>query len=450
MLVAAMFLSDLVWLIPDTLQQSHHTPSWFIAQEWVRASAADVVMALAVLFLFRWIRVALAASALAGLAYAAAMIPVHMGIIAILTPSSTQPGFSVTYSGAPYAFLHSFVAAFFLFGSIAIALPRIRPMWLGLGVGSVAGSLLANLASSLIIFAQFGRKFSVSSLFEMTNIGYALGSGAILAAAFWGGLALVGFRPGDSVAGIAPPIITGRAAEVQKAANFRILRRILRGAGIGSTVFGVIATALGIASLQENGVNAILILLGIFLFAEGVWLLVSPSPAGMIVDGFALIALGCWNIFVTVSNGSSGGPAGFAALGLFQIIWGIQSFARYRRFSSLPMARPDKATSEWLDSILKSAASKDPGGDVVRFQVREKKALRDWRGKLLDDFGLFFDVKAQLIIVAGRDAARITPIGTPVSGQNTPVGISLGGRNWEGEFDFLNWERFNQWKTSAK
>jgi hypothetical protein len=301
----------------------------------------------------------------------------------------------------------------------------------------------------LLFFQQFGRKFSLTSCFKLTNLGYALGSGFVLAAAFVAGLALMGYRPGEFITDTASQILAGRAAEVQKAANFRIVRRALRGAGIGSVIFGIVAIALGIATLEDNGVNAILALLGVFLLVEGVWLLVSPSPAGMIVDGFSLIALGCWNIFVSVSNASAGGGGGFVILGPLQIIWGIQSFLRYRRFSLLPMARPDKATSEWLDSILKSAMSKEAGADVVSFQVRDKNYLRDWRGILLDEFGMFFAVKEQLITVAARSEANITPTSSPAPGMKAPVLISLGGRNLEGLFDSMNWERFQRWKTST-
>jgi hypothetical protein len=452
MLVGALMLADLVWLIPDSFQRQFHRPLAFVVEEWVHAFLADALMALAGLLLFRWIRAALAAPALAALAYALVMVPVNIALPAIFMFASSSSGFHFDALALLLALSRSFVAALFFYFPLALTVPRIRPMWLGVGVGAVAGSVLASLAQTLIVLAQYGKSLVLTFGSVMTSMGYALASGLIFAAAFVGGLALLGFRPGEFVGEAGPATITGRAGEVQRAANFRMVRRQLRGAGIGSIVFGVIATVLGTASLQDSDLNVILLCLGVFLLAEGVWLLVSPSPAGMIVDGFALIALGAWNIFVTISNLSAGGhgPGGFAALGLLQIGWGFQSFIRYRRVAELPMARPDQATSDWLEAIMKSATSKDPSGDVVSFQVREKKALLNWRGKLLDEFGLFFEVKEQLAIVADRNAANITPIGSPVAGKNAPVRIALGARSWEGEIDSQNLDRFQKWKTSAK
>ena len=448
-LVLAMILSELVWLVPQFLLHPSHLPPGFAAEIWTRSFFVDVVMGLAVLFCLRWIRSAVGALALATVAYAVVMIPAGIALSAIFAPPSSV--FSFNVHELPEAVLRSLTGILFFFAPLTFILPRIRPMWLGVGVGAVAGSVLATQAQILISLAQFaGRGVPSGFGFEMSNLGYAFGSAVVFTAVFVGGLALVGFRPAESGLAPEPAKFTGQAAEVQAAVNFRTLPRLLRGPGIGSIVFGIIGIVVGAATLEDNGVNAILVLLGIFLTVEGVWLLVSPSPAGMIVDGFALIALGVWNIFVTISNASSGGPGGFAFLALFQIIWGFKSFARYRKFSSLPLARPDEPGSKWLDAALKSAVSENAGSDVIRFRVKEKKSLHDFRGKLLDDFGLFFDMNQRLIIVASRDASRITLMGTPAPGGTNPAGFNFAGRTWEGQIDMQNWERFSQWKTAAK
>jgi hypothetical protein len=447
-LVLAMILSELVWLVPQFLLRASHFPPGFVAEIWTRTFLVDVVMALAALFCFRWIRPAVGALALAAVAYAVVMIPAGLALSAIFAPPSST--FSFSTHELPEAVLGSLLGLFLFFAPLTFIVPRIRPLWLGMGLGAVAGSVLSTQAQILISLAQLGSNVSSGFEIEMTNLGYASGSAVIFAAAFVGGLALVGFRPAESALAPEPAKFTGQAAEVQAAVNYRTLPRLLRGPGIGSIVFGIIGIVVGAATLEDNGVNAILILLGIFLTVEGVWLLVSPSPAGMIVDGFALIALGVWNIFVTISNASSGGPGGFAFLALFQIIWGFKSFARYRKFSSLPLARPDEPGSKWLDAALKSAVSENAGSDVIRFRVKEKKSLHDFRGKLLDDFGLFFDMNQRLIIVASRDASRITLMGTPAPGGTNPAGFNFAGRTWEGQIDMQNWERFNQWKTAAK
>ncbi len=106
----------------------------------------------------------------------------------------------------------------------------------------------------------------------------------------------------------------------------------LKSGGIGSIIFGIIAIAFGLASAGQNPINAGLAVIGLFLLAEGIWLLASPQPIGLIVDGIALCVLGIWNMMITIYNTShAGGGGGFAILGIMQIVWGIQSFRHYHQ-----------------------------------------------------------------------------------------------------------------------
>ena len=60
--------------------------------------------------------------------------------------------------------------------------------------------------------------------------------------------------------------------DLQKAANYRSLRKILRPAGIGSIVFGLIAILAGAPGMNKNIIDAALALIGLFLFlAAGFW-----------------------------------------------------------------------------------------------------------------------------------------------------------------------------------
>jgi hypothetical protein len=145
------------------------------------------------------------------------------------------------------------------------------------------------------------------------------------------------------ITGSAParPRLEGAAAQVGKlqgASNYTLLRQTLRPAGIGSIVFGLIAMAIGFASMEENPINALLGIIGIFLLVEGIWIVTAPSPAGILVDGIALLVVGLWNVIVTMSASGGGHPI-FFLLGVWQIVGGFKSFGRYGHFSKLHMSR---------------------------------------------------------------------------------------------------------------
>jgi hypothetical protein len=125
--------------------------------------------------------------------------------------------------------------------------------------------------------------------------------------------------------------------EQQKVANYKLLCKTLRPAGIGSIVFGIVGIGMGFATMEDNPLNAGLAIIGFFLLVEGVWIAAAPSPPGLIVDGIALIILGLWNIGITL--GGNGGAGMFLFLGIWQIVLGGKSFARYGRFSKLPMSK---------------------------------------------------------------------------------------------------------------
>jgi len=138
--------------------------------------------------------------------------------------------------------------------------------------------------------------------------------------------------------------------ELQKVSDYRLLRKSLKGAAIGSIIFGVIAIGMGLAFMSEDPINVVLVFIGVFLLVEGIWLIRSPSPRGMIVDGIALCILGIWNIFIAIA----GELRGFVVLGFFQIIWGVQSFRRYRRFSGISSQKPSKESLRQVDDVAKS------------------------------------------------------------------------------------------------
>jgi len=133
--------------------------------------------------------------------------------------------------------------------------------------------------------------------------------------------------------------VPSKNIEELKISYYVLIHKKLKRAGIGSIVFGIIAVILGLIAMRESPINSIVVLIGIFLLIQGIWIVVKPTPAGLIVDGIALLIVGLWNSIVTLSGTSAGGYI-FGVLGAFQIIWGIQNFVQYNKFYGIPLEKP--------------------------------------------------------------------------------------------------------------
>ena len=94
--------------------------------------------------------------------------------------------------------------------------------------------------------------------------------------------------------------------ELQKVANYRLVRKSFKGAAIGSIIFGLIAIGMGFGFAGENPINIVLGVIGILLVVEGAWLIRTSNPKGLIVDGIAICILGTWNIVVTFASAAAG------------------------------------------------------------------------------------------------------------------------------------------------
>ena len=429
--LAAMAAADLIGFV-----RGGGFPLQAIAQLMI----GNVVVTGFALLFFRFIRVEAAAAALTALAYAVVMAGVRMLLYG--TMSWNERMLTVMLVGFAWQFL-------FLLG-IVLGVRLIRPAWLGLGIGAAAGQVASGLVATTVWrMVESHMDFSFAS--EAQNALFNVLSAAVFAGVFWAGLHLSGYREGQAAAD-APATgagLTGRLAEVQQAANFRMVRRLLRWGGVGSVVFGVVAVVVGAQYVQENEINAILILIGVGLFVEGIWILVAPSPTGMIIDGVALIVLGLWNISVTVQDISAGagGPRAFLILGVWQIIWGIQSFGRYRRFAHVSMAKPAENTLRWVEETAKAlAGAGSEAPDVVEFQEKQaKKKAAKWKGKLLPDMA-FFAGPEEEIAVGDRANSELTPLGGPTGGE-MDAQLRVGTKTLSGKVSQATVDKFQRWKA---
>jgi hypothetical protein len=248
--------------------------------------------------------------------------------------------------------------------------------------------------------------------------------------------------------------------ELQRVASRRILLKNLRGRGIGSIIWGLIASGLGIAGMEVDRANAILAAIGVFLTIEGIRVVAAPAPAGLIVDGFALLILGIWNLAITVMSASSGVPPIFAIIGVLQIAWGCQSFFKYAQFSKTSSAVPSATALQSFDQLVNYIQGANVADDasLVAFitsgQIEWKGQFRATgavfvaqrsgkrsRGRKPADGDIIFAAKADVSF--RKDADGLAP-------NTLKMTFSIKARKFSGVMPQEAFDRYETWMVGIK
>lgn len=237
---------------------------------------------------------------------------------------------------------------------------------------------------------------------------------------------------------------------LQNVADQVVIRRHTRGSAIGSVIFGLINSGIGFWSMGESALNLILGLIGLFLLAEGIFLLVTSNPKGLIADGVAFITVGMWNIVITIMNISQGGEgqAFFAVLGVIQIGWGIQSFKRFDRFSHTGKisVSPDLAgeIKILIEEIKKGNPKKSM--DMIQFNA----GSRIWKGRLAQGRAIMLTTTGDDIQIMPKSDFTIERTGKAMIGSTVYADISLKRRTMKGTISTEHMERFENWKNAQE
>jgi len=413
---------------------------------WLHMILGQVVLVGMILLVFYFIHNMWGAAFLTALAYSILMTIIN----------------AIFYSVSARLLSYSGIWTFIFILGLFIAVRHLRPLWFSLTAGYFVATLIDFfLISGMQRLAEPQSQFaSRSVLYSFLSI---LASSVAFTVIFYAGLRLpwsvwiekepapsLAFRPGEAKA-FASGMSPDDSSSLIKAADYKVVNSHLRPASFGSIIFGLIAIVLGASMAKENPINAFLVVIGIFLFIEGIWLLTSPGPKGLVVDGIALIILGVWNILVTFANASSGGESigFFFVLGVWQIIWGFQSFGRYKRFSYLAGEKPSKESLEKLEEVVQGimASSYRTSADIVEFKVKTAIKEWNWKGKLMDDVALFVAGKKAIIPVR-RDEVKLTLKGES-SGLRPHKGtLRLGKQKIVGTISRESLDRFREWKPN--
>ncbi len=397
---------------------------WFLAVNLF----APVLVAAAGVLACRIVKNEVLAAFAGGLAYAAFMVPVRL----IFSPRFR-----------PLDLVYSWLWVFLLFLGLALALRWIREsLPLALGAGATAAAWLNSvLLIVLLTLSRPGVRFSFGG--ELVNAGLALVSSAIFALVFWGAIRLLAI-PLEGAAAPAPAIEAGdENGWLRRALMFHGLARQLRGSGIGSVLFGVLAIAMGASTMGQVPINGALIVLGILLIAEGVWVMAAPSAAGLVVDGLAVMTIGIWNIGISLAaiGGSSGDSltGRFLVFGILQLAWGLGRMGQYRRFADLRGFRLDPDGRARLGREIEAVRSATGRRDVVAF----KTGAAEGRFRLLGDSAALF-LRGRFVEVLSRKDVVCGPV-EKSAGDSLALTLRVKKRKLSAAMTPDNLQRLREW-----
>ncbi|MCI0403244.1 MAG: hypothetical protein L0212_06940 [Acidobacteria bacterium] len=436
--LAATIAGDLPAFVIEPLLFGGYFPPLFFSGVYL---LSDVVITAALLLACRLFRSPWTAALLAPVFYFAGMLPVR--ILQVMNMPEDY-----RWELATNFLLYGLLGNFLFFAGVHLFLRWLRPLLLALAVGIAASYVASELVQVAISLARDHFHW----MDHLRSLAYSLGSAVLFAGVYWAGTLLPVMQLGaraaaPGLASIAPGA-SADLVELQRAADFRSVRKRLRTAAFGSMFFGVFAIGLGIYGLKDSPLNALLVLLGLFLLGEGVWLLVQPTPTGMIVDGIALCLVGLWNILVTIANlaAGAGGPTFALALGFIQIGWGIGSFRRYGRFAHLAGGAASAEAIARVDALVAgiAGASMKTSADIIEFTV----GAQQWKGRLTPELGVFVVGGIdEEVVLAGKSAVIITPQ-EPVAGKPFKAEIQLGPHTHKASLSPEAYQRYQSWRSS--
>ncbi len=351
---------------------------------------------------------------------------------------------------------------FLVLTALHISLQKIKQIVVALAVAYFSACLIHQIAR-IIIYKIAKPEISFEIGYEAISLLFAVLEAIIFAGLLWVGFQLRWARwqlVTAAAAGYGAPLPgTGQSpeayelSELKKVADTRMIQKILRPAGIGSLVFGLIAIFMGLQGAKDMPINSLLALIGVMLFFEGAWCVIDPRPVGLVVDGIALIILGVWNIIITIVNLSAGSSSlgGFVVLGIWQISWGIQGIKRYKQYSYLSATKITPESFQNFENMIEEIRlTPESGSDnIIEFQVKRFFKAMTLKGKLIKDLVLFVGPGKEFFM------EKITDVKITLTKANQDISplkasLSISGQVFPGEISQSSLDKYTRWVSKAQ
>jgi hypothetical protein len=233
---------------------------------------------------------------------------------------------------------------------------------------------------------------------------------------------------------------------LQKAADQAMVRSTLKGSGIFATIFGVLALFGAI----QTPLDPLLLAVGIMLTLVGLWNLTNPSPVGLLFMAITLAAVGLYNVATVFIDAAAGEKpmSIWAVLGVWQVIWGIQGFNRWKRLRHTFETAVDDAARKQARAMIDELRKTNPkkSADVIEYMTGGLSP-RAYRARLQADFAFVLAGADDQAYVLTRDEFAIDADGE--AKKMRKVKIRMGAENVSGSIPAESFDRFQNWKRTA-
>jgi hypothetical protein len=258
-----------------------------------------------------------------------------------------------------------------------------------------------------------------------------------------------------SLAGDEVPAPTRANAELlQKAADYLNSVRSLRWSGVGDIFWGLLVLPAAAISFRFDPLHLGLLALGTALSGIGLWIIIRPSPIGMIFDGIILLVVAAWNAMVCemLLRRTGNAPIFWVIIALAQIYWGIQRLRRYPRFAAAVAMQPSANTLNWLAGLVRDARKAKPRKDAQAVQfVRNGSLVREkWKGLLMNEIGVFVASAGGIggrrdVVLASKDAVEIVSKKKKLFGSKSRIKLRLRERVFKAQIPADSLQRLTDW-----
>ncbi|MBC7250129.1 MAG: zinc ribbon domain-containing protein [Anaerolineae bacterium] len=238
------------------------------------------------------------------------------------------------------------------------------------------------------------------------------------------------------------------AQELESAWEAAKLRNSLRSSGGWNIFWGIVAILTALATVEQSGCNAVLLLLGLFLIGAGIAAWRSPGPSTLQANGVALLLVGGWNIGISLLALSAGEPSQsfWIVLGGFQVIWAIQRFAQSSKFGRVQHV--PESTIARAESLVKQVQGARGGtaGDLITFRARSK----NWKGQLAPEIVTLVAGNAQEVRFVPADEFALIAQGEVKPKKQVKVSVRVGTDTWTGKVPYESLQRYENWKSGLR
>ncbi len=233
-----------------------------------------------------------------------------------------------------------------------------------------------------------------------------------------------------------------------RAAEYCLMRRLLRPGSIFSIIFGCIAIALGGLAMADSPAGAWLLLIGVVLFVQGIWILRAPSPTLLLVESgvFALLAVS--NVYsLMIEPDKFENNAHWFVIVALQVWWSYDFYKKYQRFAPLKAYEPVLPLCQELTACVNRVMRGNPAKDAAVVVLTTFKGK--WKIGLLGDELLMMPTTGADLLIATRGDVRISSEGKVAMSKDVKVTLGVRGREWKGQMSPQQLERVELWLSTA-